>query len=528
MICSQPGSKKNRGKRKRKRVRRQGYDRSAPPEEFLNAEAAEKVYVANKLEAAKPEQNTFDAIPLSHQEISDAKNRNVVSYSKASDDFALNTIPEPDQATVIKNQESVKYSQGSEALAHVAISHQLTSVEEAQTIEAKEEKSEVFLCHSPEATPTIVETEDYQVRNLSPEIDWEYRSLTPKRKTKVSRKKISVNVQILGKRRLLSIPTNTMDTVFELRFKIFEGTRILPTNQILSYKSRELPLQKQLFECGIEDHTYIELTDQGGDITEYIIEVTDAKTVRKLKSELKNLENALWEKKNLSAERLNQNEWIAASRLLEIAREIEVKKARKESELTLMHERHKKGFRQLHVKIMMLVSEQRRSASEYQKLKRDLMLATQKDEVLRVRDISEKLVVQFVRHDGCERELLLLESVVPDMVRAVAGTAKDESWNEQKTITKSPPSRDVYQYENVETYPGKRGRVKPRGQAADVDNRLYYPPHNTYRQPAYNGQTVPSMVRYSQPQAYAQYQQPYQPRLQYVSGAARNAGVYYR
>merc|ERR1719204_1353487 len=106
----------------------------------------------------------------------------------------------------------------------------------------------------------------------------------------------------------LSIPTNTTDTVFELRFRIFEATRILPTNQILVYRRKELPLQKQLGECGVEDRSHIELTDHGKDITEYIIEITDAKNVRKLKSDLRKLEYDLKETKKKSTDKLRQNE----------------------------------------------------------------------------------------------------------------------------------------------------------------------------------------------------------------------------
>merc|ERR1719419_443657 len=154
----------------------------------------------------------------------------------------------------------------------------------------------------------------------------EYRSSTPEVRKYVVPQKISVIVQEAGSIEPKTIATNTSDTVFELRFKIFEKTRILPTNQILVFRTRELQLQKQLGECGIEDRSHIELTDHGKDITEYIIEITDAKTVRQLKSDLRKLEYDLKEAKKKSTDKLRQNEWTDASQLVDKARVLEVKR----------------------------------------------------------------------------------------------------------------------------------------------------------------------------------------------------------
>merc|ERR1719266_592753 len=132
------------------------------------------------------------------------------------------------------------------------------------------------------------------------------------------------------------------------------------------------------------------------------------------------LEYDLKEAKKKSTDKLRQNEWADASQLVDKARVLEVKRNKKMEDLTEIHEKHKKGFRQLHVKIMRLFSEKRKSSAEYAKLKRDLMVAIQKNEVLRSREIVEKIMIQFIRHDGCERELMLLEAFVPDMVEAAA------------------------------------------------------------------------------------------------------------
>jgi len=188
-----------------------------------------------------------------------------------------------------------------------------------------------------------------------------------------------------------------------------------------------------------------------------------------------------------------------------------------------------KGFRQLHVKIMMLLAEKRKSAAEYSKIKRDLISAAQKNEVVRVRGIASKLMTQFVRHDGCERELLLLESVVPEMVNAARGTIVE--FNEQNAeVNMKPPLQDVYQYQQSETYnSGDHGRIKPRGQPADADSRLYST-NSRFQQPTtYDGQHVPNGVPYFDPQAkpYQQHGQQYDPGVRYVSGGAGDTGAYY-
>merc|ERR1719193_2811644 len=202
----------------------------------------------------------------------------------------------------------------------------------------------------PPPAPIAVDPQEYYpVRRPSEEKQEEYRlpkqeqyremkreerrSSTPEVRKYVVPQKISVIVQEAGSIEPKSIATNTSDTVFELRFKIFEKTRILPTNQILVFRTRELPLQKQLGECGIEDRSFIELTDHGKDITEYIIEITDAKNVRKLKADLRKLEYDLKEAKKKSTDKLRQNEWADASQLVDKARVLEVKRNKKMEEL---------------------------------------------------------------------------------------------------------------------------------------------------------------------------------------------------
>jgi len=503
MPCCPPPSNKKHRKRKR-RVHRRSEPRSAPADDFLADDTLEKVLVEDNPDTDQPLQNIIEPIPSPQQNLGEIKYRDSVSYSKRSNPRVQKTSPQSDRA----------------------------SLEKVKAIEIIEEKSEILAHHSPEQTQKVVNLKDqYPERKISVKKPQEYKSLMPKQVKKTGPHKISVNIQILGRGRLISIPTKNTDTVFELRFKIFDRTRILPTNQILVHQSRELPLQKQLLECGIEDHSEIDVTDQGKDITEYIIEVTDAKTVRKLKSELEKLKIALLEAKNMSTAKLRQNDWSHASRLVENARALEEEKAQKEQELKEIHKRHMKGFRQLHVKIMMLLAEKRKSAAEYSNIKRDLIIAAQKNEVVRVRRIAEKLMIQFVRHDGCERELLLLESVVPDMVNAARDSTNVEDVNEKSAETsKKPPFQDVYQYQQSETYKsGDLGRVKSRGQTADVDGRLYTT-NRGYQQPTtYNEQFVPVATRYyePQPQPYDQYGQQNVPGLRYVSGGAGDAGAYY-
>lgn len=503
MQCCPPPSKKNRRKRRR-RVQRRSEPRAAPADDYLADDTVEKVLVEDIRETDQPVQNIIEPIPLPQQNIGDIKYVDSVSYSKRSNSGVQKVSPQAAPA----------------------------SPEKVEAIEIVEEKSEVLAHHSPEPTPKVEDLqEQYPERKISVKKPQEYRSLIAKQVKKTGPHKISVNIQILGKGRLIAIPTKNTDTVFELRFKIFDRTRILPTNQILVHHGRELPLQKQLLECGIEDHSEIDLTDQATDITEYIIEVTDAKTVRKLKSELEKLNIALLEAKKMSTAKLRQNEWSLASRFVENARNLEVEKAQKEEDLKQIHQKHMKGFRQLHVKIMMLLAEKRKSAAEYVKIKRDLISAAQKNEVVRVRGIAEKLMIQFVRHDGCERELLLLESVVPDMVNAARDSTNVEDFNEKNVETnKKPPFQDVYQYQQSETYNGgDQGRVKSRGQTADVDPRLYSTSRR-YQQPTtYNGQPVLSGTQYyePQPQSYEQYGQQYDPGLRYISGGAGDAGAYY-
>merc|ERR1712187_435626 len=109
------------------------------------------------------------------------------------------------------------------------------------------------------------------------------------------------------------------------------------------------------------------------------------------------------------------------------AQVLERRKQRRQKELEEIHEKHKQGFRQLHVKIMRLFSEKRKSSAEYARLKRELLSAVQRNEVLRSTEIVNDLMVQFIRHDGCERELMLLEAFVPDMVEASAEAGKNDA-----------------------------------------------------------------------------------------------------
>merc|ERR1719150_2178911 len=116
--------------------------------------------------------------------------------------------------------------------------------------------------------------------------------------------------------------------------------------------------------------------------------------------------------------------------MVQEAQVLERKKQKRQKELEEIHEKHKQGFRQLHVKIMRLFSEKRKSCAEYARLKRELLSAVQRNEVLRSKEIVNDLMVQFIRHDGCERELMLLEAFVPDMVEAGGGAAERERENE--------------------------------------------------------------------------------------------------
>merc|ERR1719445_2377899 len=148
--------------------------------------------------------------------------------------------------------------------------------------------------------------------------------------------------------------------------------------------------------------------------------------VRKLKADLRKIESELREAKKRSADKLRQNDWEGTDRLVQEAQLLERKKQKRQKELELIHEKHKQGFRQLHVKIMRLFSEKRKSSAEYARLKRELLSAVQRNEVLRSTEIVNDLMVQFIRHDGCERELMLLDAFVPDMVEASAEQGQDD------------------------------------------------------------------------------------------------------
>lgn len=288
--------------------------------------------------------------------------------------------------------------------------------------------------------------------------------------------KITVQIHQNGQNGSINVVTNTTDTVFELRFHIFEATRILPSNQILMFKGRDLPLEKQLGECGVCDRSVLELTDHGEAITEYIIEITDAMKVRELKQDLRKLEVELREAKKRSADKLRQNDWEGTDRAVQEAQVLERRKQRRQKELEEIHEKHKQGFRQLHVKIMRLFSEKRKSSAEYARLKRELLSAVQRNEVLRSTEIVNDLMVQFIRHDGCERELMLLDAFVPDMVEASAEQRNEDDLSdidEEPVVDprKAPPRTSG----NSAGYRGNEGYKAPPQQK---------PPGGGYRQQA--------------------------------------------
>jgi len=554
-MCCKPVKKKRR-RRKGNRVRRRDDPISPEPVEdagFLDDRDAEEEFAQETFiaEVDRPLNNVIEPIPMPEQVPTTLLHVDTVSYSKSKSADPLPNFSNPKPNRVSQEASNVE---SEERIITTTID------------EVEEEKKNVLDTPyvnvvKPPPVPVVVSAQEYYpARKPSVEKQEEYklpereeyrkpkrakymeikrgepRDHTPEIKKYVAPQKISVIVQETGSIEPKSIATNTSDTVFELRFKIFEKTRILPTNQILVFRTRELPLQKQLGECGIEDRSYIELTDHGKDITEYIIEITDAKTVRQLKSDLRKLEYDLKEAKKRSTDKLRQNEWSDASRLVDNARVLEVKKNKKVEELKEIHEKHKKGFRQLHVKIMRLFSEKRKSSAEYAKLKRDLMVAIQKNEVLRSREIVEKLMIQFIRHDGCERELMLLEAFVPDMVEAAGGTRDDglEDPRDRET-KKTPPPRDINQYEPpVKPYGDitERPRAVPRGQVIYGEDRYYpqsgrYRPSNAYQEPM--GPARDQWAEpYYEPQPARQYDRQYEPvPQQFISGGEGDPGAYY-
>merc|ERR1719204_1855382 len=110
------------------------------------------------------------------------------------------------------------------------------------------------------------------------------------------------------------------------------------------------------------------------------------------------------------------------------------------------------------------------------------MIAMQKNEVLRSREIVEKLMTQFICHDGCERELMLLEAFVPDMVEAASGGIRDRGLNDPWGETKRTPSPRDLNYYGPSVQPWERVRTMPRGQVVYGENRYYaqdgrYRPH---------------------------------------------------
>lgn len=523
MSCCEPLSKNCCGtKRRRKRVdRRVSRQPSQRPEDFLDYRIAGNDSVVQLVKVDEPEKKITEPIPAPQVVTSD------FTIGELEDSNVPGTLNHYAHSPDPVSFEEVKKDKVSEVSAHRTSEHTPAVVKswdgypaQKLSVERQEEIST--------QTPTPIRTRTSTPIRTRTQTPIRTRSPTPKKLKNVGPQKISVNVQVPGERRLLSIPTDTTDTVFELRFKIFATTRILPTNQVLLHRGRELPLEKQLWESGISDHSEIQLTDLGKDITEYIIEITDAKTVKKLKFDLKKIENDLADAKKMTNDKLRQNDWDEASRLVNNARVLEVEKAKKEEELKQIHYRHKKGFRELQAKVKMLASEKCRSAVEYAKLKHDLTVAVQKNEVLRVRDISDKLMIQFVGHDGCERELQLLESVVPEMVKAVGGTS-NEGFTEQKAESKkSSPARNLYQSEHVETYsPNKLSEVMPRGRTTEAENRLYVQDAR-YQEPySYREHMVPGGIQYFTPQRYVQYRQQYPPAAHLISGGAGDPGAYY-
>jgi len=508
-MCCRPVKKKRR-RRRRKGGGRRGDPKPEPVEDavFLDEEPVQNVFAQENVMVDRPSHNIIDPLPMAHQEPSGLRLADSITYSNVAEPLALADplalVPPPHE-----NRETVEVE-----------SERVNTT----LLELEEEKREVVEPYQPPVVeppvPAALEAK-YPPREFSVEKHEEYRNPTPEVKRYILPQKISVNVYEAGRSDPLLIPTNTTDTVFELRFRIFEATRILPTNQILVHKTRELQLQRQLGECGIEDRSEIELTDHGKDITEYIIEITDAKNVRQLKSDLRKLEYDLKDAKKRSADKLRQNEWNDASRLVDSARMLEVRKSKKVEELKEIHEKHKNGFRQLHVKIMRLFSEKRKSAAEYAKLKIDLIAATQKNEVLRSREIVEKLMIQFIRHDGCERELMLLEAFVPDMVEAAGSGARDEG-----ETKKTPSPRDFPQYA-PEKPQYNSGRPAPRGQPLYDEDRYYTPDARYRQQPAYQEQPTPGRDQWGDAYYEPQPQRQYEPAPQFISGGEGDPGAYY-
>merc|ERR1719204_26363 len=83
-------------------------------------------------------------------------------------------------------------------------------------------------------------------------------------------------------------------------------------------------------------------------------------------------------------------------------------------------------------------------------------------------------MIQFIWHDGCLRELSLLEAIVPDMVTAAGGSLRDEGLDEPRGETKkTPPPRDLNQYEPPMKPYNERMRPMPRGQGVYGEDRYY-------------------------------------------------------
>jgi len=472
---------------------------------------------AQELSVDRPDHNIIEPIPMTEQAPTAKLNIDSVSYSKTADPPVRIPLPHPNRAS----QFDADFERDERIMT--------------KTVEAREEEEKDVV--KTARTPAFVDSQDYYPvhRESKPkrkyrQMDFtkrvEYRSQTPEVKKIVVPQKISVNVLEAGCRQPHIITTNTSDTVFELRFKIFEKTRILPTNQILVFRARELSLHKQLGECGIEQSSYVELTDHGKDITEYIIEITDAKAVLQLKFDLRKLEDDLQEVKKKSADKLSQNEWNDAFRLVDIARVLEVKRTKKVEELKGIHEKHKNGFRQLQIKIMRLFSEKQKSSAEYAKLKHDLVVAIQKNEVLRSRDLVEQLVIQFICHDGCERELMLLEGFVPDMMQAVRGDTRDKGLADPRGETKKTPSpRDLSQYEP----PVKKVRPMPRGHDVYGENQNYVQDGRSFTVTAFQEPMIgPARDQWGEGYYEPQPQGQYEPAVQQlISGGYGAPGVYY-
>merc|ERR1719204_568682 len=133
-------------------------------------------------------------------------------------------------------------------------------------------------------------------------------------------------------------------------------------------------------------------------------------------------------------------------------------------------------------------------------------------------------MTQFIGHDGCERELMLLQAFVPDMVEAGGGAAEREMDNELE-VDEKPPEKSVYNDPQPrQSQPGPR----PRGAPADQ----YVPPTNQGGYDAYRQQPYPDPYAQSNYQDYRQapaqampkgygephYVRPYEPAPQYATG----------